>query len=90
MPSARTAAAESPPPTTVSPSTAATASAIALVPAANAGNSNTPSGPFQNTVLASASFSANRARVRGPASTPSRSAGISLASTTECSASGAK
>ena len=66
------------------------ASATARVPAANAGNSNTPTGPFQNTVLASASFSANRARVCGPASTPSRSAGKSVTGTTECSASGAK
>ena len=90
MPRARTAAAESPPPTTVSPSTAATASASARVPAAKAGNSNTPSGPFQNTVLASASFSANKARVFGPASMPSWSGGISVAGTTECSASGAK
>src|SRR5580704_7954501 len=89
-PSARIAAAESPPPTTVSPFTPATASATARVPAAKAGNSNTPTGPFQNTVLASASFSANSARVCGPASTPSRSAGKSVTGTTECSASGAK
>src|SRR3984885_15270103 len=89
-PRARIAAAESPPPTTVSPSTRAIASATARVPAAKAGNSNTPSGPFQNTVLASASFSANSARVRGPASTPSRSAGKAVTGTTECSASGAK
>src|SRR5690606_26992768 len=41
-PSCRTAAAESPPPTTLSPSTSVSASATALVPAANAGNSNTP------------------------------------------------
>ena len=62
-PSCRTAAAESPPPTTVSPLTALIASASARVPAANAGNSNTPAGPFQNTVFASASFCANSARV---------------------------
>ena len=45
------------------------------MPAANAGNSNTPTGPFQNTVFASASFAANRARVAGPMSRHSRSAG---------------
>src|SRR3989441_1135844 len=50
-----TAAAESPPPTTVTaPRFAAStiASAIARVPASNGGVSNTPIGPFQNTVLA--------------------------------------
>src|SRR5260370_10502025 len=77
-PSARIAAAESPPPTTVSPSTRAIASATARVPAAKAGNSNTPSGPFQNTALTSSSFSANSAPGCPPASTPSRSAGKSV------------
>ena len=89
-PNDRTAAAESPPPTTVNPSTRVIASATARVPTANAGNSNTPSGPFQNTVLASASLSANSSRVAGPMSTPSRSAGNSLTWTTSWSASGAK
>src|SRR5581483_6275917 len=89
MPSARTAAAESPPPTTVSPFTAATASATARVPAENGGTSNTPAGPFQNTVRASASLARNNSRVRGPASTPSQSAGMPSAGTTVCSASGA-
>src|SRR6266566_2354788 len=88
-PSRRTAAAESPPPITVSPCTALTASATALVPAANAGNSKTPTGPFQKTVFASASFEANSSLVAGPISTPSRSAGKLATGTTSCSASGA-
>src|SRR5579859_913948 len=67
-PSCLTAAAESPPPTTVSPVTWLIASATAWVPAANAGNSNTPTGPFQKTVLASASLRANNSRVAGPMS----------------------
>jgi hypothetical protein len=52
-PSWRTAAAESPPPTTVSapPAVASTrACATALVPAAKGAISNAPIGPFQNTV----------------------------------------
>src|SRR5579859_3494923 len=85
-----TAAAESPPPTTVSPVTWLIASATAWVPAANAGNSNTPTGPFQKTVLASASLRANNSRVAGPMSRPSRSAGMAVAGTTSCSASAAK
>ena len=48
------AAIESPPPMIVVPATAATARATALVPAANASISNTPIGPFQTTVFASA------------------------------------
>src|SRR4051794_9441180 len=88
-PSLRTAAAESPPPTTVNASDAISASATARVPPANASNSNTPMGPFQNTVLASASREANSSRVRGPMSRPSRSAGIAVASTTSCGASAA-
>ena len=54
-PSARTAAAESPPPTTLNaplPVAPMIASATPLVPAANAGNSNTPIGPFQKIVCA--------------------------------------
>ena len=53
-PSWRTAAAESPPPTTLSPSTSVNACATALVPPANASISKTPIGPFQKTVLAAA------------------------------------
>ena len=51
-PSVRTAAAESPPPTTESPSTLVSASATTRVPSAKAGVSKTPIGPFQNTVCA--------------------------------------
>ena len=54
MPAFFTAAIESPPPMIVVPFTAATACATALVPAANASISNTPIGPFQTTVFASA------------------------------------
>src|SRR5215469_13940913 len=72
-----TAAAESPPPTTVSPATWLIASASARVPAANAGNSKTPGGPFQNTVFASASLRANSSRVAGPMSSPSLPSGMS-------------
>ncbi len=56
--------------------------ATASVPAAKAGNSNTPTGPFQNTVAASASLAANSSRVAGPMSTPSRSAGNAVTSNT--------
>ena len=58
-PNLLTAATLSPPPMTVSASAlAATASATAFVPASNAAISNTPMGPFQNTVFASATASA--------------------------------
>src|SRR5215471_2476060 len=87
--SCRTAAAESPPPTTVSPATSLIALATAQVPAAKAANSNTPTGPFQKTVLASAGFAANSARVRGPMSRLSLSAGNASAAYTSCAASGA-
>src|SRR5437764_9875785 len=73
----RTAAAESPPPTTVSPVTWLIASATACVPAANAGNSNTPGGPFQNTVFASLSLRTNSSRVAGPMSSPIVPSGMS-------------
>ena len=72
----RTAAAESPPPTTVKPSVSAIASATARVPAANGATSNTPIGPFQNTVPASATAPPNAPRVTGPTSRPFRPAGI--------------
>ena len=44
---AASAAALSPPPTTVKPRVSATASATVRVPAAKRGSSNTPIGPFQ-------------------------------------------
>src|SRR5205823_13020123 len=64
-----TAAIESPPPMIVVPRTAATAWAMAFVPTANAGISNTPIGPFQTTVFASASAPSYRVIVDGPMST---------------------
>ena len=48
----------SPPPTTVVPDAAATASATARVPAANGSSSNAPIGPFQKTVPACATSAA--------------------------------
>ncbi|MNC95827.1 hypothetical protein D3C83_130360 [compost metagenome] len=54
-PAALIAATESPPPMIVVPLTAATALATASVPFANGATSNTPIGPFQTTVFASAS-----------------------------------
>ena len=86
-PSLRTAAAESPPPTTESPSTSVSAWATARVPAAKASNSKTPIGPFQNTVRASASAAANALADSGPMSSPSWSAGMASAGTTEVGAS---
>ena len=61
-PRVRTAAAESPPPTTERPSILVSASATARVPSAKASNSKTPIGPFQNTVLAPEIASAKAAR----------------------------
>jgi hypothetical protein len=54
-PATLTAATESPPPTTETAADAATASATATVPRANGASSNTPIGPFQKIVRASAS-----------------------------------
>ncbi len=51
-PNCASAAAESPPPTTVKPGALATASATARVPTANGSSSNAPIGPFQKTVPA--------------------------------------
>ena len=99
MPSARTAAALSPPPTTVSAVPApvpvsllsrATASATPRVPSAKGASSKTPIGPFQNTVRAPCSASVNRVTERGPMSRPIRSAGIACTSTTSWGASAAK
>src|SRR5262245_36365178 len=67
-----TAATESPPPTTtVAPFVArsATKRAIAFVPCANEGISNTPSGPFQKTVRASESASCISSSDLAPTST---------------------
>ena len=89
-PSWRTAAAESPPPTTVSAPfsvTSTSASARRRVPAANGAISNAPIGPFQNTVRVSASFSAYSSADLGPMSSPMRSAGIASAATVTVSVS---
>ena len=89
-PSARTAAAESPPPTTVNPSTLVIASATPRVPAANGASSNTPIGPFQKTVFGPCRAPRRtRPPSRGPMSRPSRSAGIASTGTASCSASAA-
>jgi hypothetical protein len=53
------------------------------VPSANAPTSNTPIGPFQNTVFASLRAAANAAADSGPMSRPRASDGIFEAGTTE-------
>ena len=63
------------------------ASATALVPTANLGNSNTPMGPFQMTVPASATASQYSLTVSGPMSRPIQPSGMALAGTTLLSAS---
>src|SRR5690606_23954111 len=73
-PSCRTAAAESPPPTTARPSTSVSAWATARVPAANGSSSKTPIGPFQKTVAESRMAAANASADSGPMSRPSPSA----------------
>src|SRR5918992_1325984 len=86
-PSLRMAATLSPPPTTVNASAPATAWATPRVPRANGSSSNTPIGPFQNTVLASARTRVNSSTVRGPMSNPLRPGGIRSAGTVRCRAS---
>src|ERR1700756_570427 len=84
-PSARTAAAESPPPTTLNAPfavAAAITSATPLVPAANTGNSKTPIGPFQKMVSALDSSLVNRITDPGPMSRPILPSGIASAATT--------
>ena len=77
---AASAAALSPPPTTVKARVSAIASATVRVPAAKRGSSNTPIGPFQNTVRASAITSVNSAAEPGPMSRPIHPSGISTPS----------
>src|SRR6478609_1628125 len=72
MPRVRTAAAESPQPTTENEGEAPMASATDLVPAANGASSNTPIGPFQKTVADAAATSENFAALSGPMSRPSQ------------------
>ena len=74
-PSSFNARFESAPPTTEKASAAATASATAFVPSANAGHSKTPIGPFQKIVLAFAISAAKAARVSGPMSRPRQPSG---------------
>ena len=71
------AATESPPPTTVWPGAAATASATARVPASNGGTSKAPIGPFQKTVPALAIRLAKLAVVLVPTSRPIQPSGTS-------------
>src|SRR5690606_36438168 len=80
-PSARTAAAESPPPTTLKASESTIACATPRVPSANGASSNTPIGPFQNTVAAPESTSANAATDAGPMSRPFHPSGMASAAT---------
>src|SRR5699024_10389888 len=80
-PSTRTAAAESPPPTTLNAVESAMAAAVCRVPAANGVISNTPIGPFQNTVRAVASVSENVRTLSGPMSSPIQSLPISSTGT---------
>ena len=77
-----TAAAESPPPTTlVHAALSAMAWPTARVPAAKASISNTPMGPFQKTVLAPASSRAYSSQERGPMSRPIQPSGMAVLST---------
>src|SRR6478735_12524597 len=72
MPRMRTAAAESPPPTTENDGDAEIASATARVPSAKGLSSKTPIGPFQNTVADLAAISENAAALSGPMSRPNQ------------------
>ena len=76
--SSSSAATESPPPTTVKARESATALATVRVPAAKRSSSNTPIGPFQNTVPAPATASAKAPAVSGPMSTPRHPRGTSV------------
>jgi hypothetical protein len=79
-PNCSTAAALSPPPTTVKARASATAWATVLVPASKRGSSNTPMGPFQKMVWASAMRSPNSAAVPGPMSRPIQPSGMVVCS----------
>src|SRR6202012_5345388 len=84
------AAAESPPPTTVTPLHLATAWATALVPAANGASSNAPIGPFQKTVPAPAINLPYRSEVLCPMSSPIQPSGTSTPSSSRRCASAEK
>ena len=77
-----TALALSPPPMTVVAPLSASSLAMAKVPSANFGNSNTPIGPFQTTSLAASSTSPNAAMLFGPMSRMRQPAGTLSTSTT--------
>ncbi len=81
-PDAWAAAAESPPPTTLTAELSEIARATPKVPAANSGVSNTPIGPFQKIVLARWISFAYRATVLGPMSTPIQPSSIAAFSVT--------
>src|SRR5215470_7160473 len=72
-----TAATVSPPPITVNADAPATARASARVPAAKAGRSKTPMGPFHTIVRAPPRAAVKRSTVWGPMSSPIWPAGIS-------------
>ena len=76
----RTAAAESPPPTTDKPETLVNASAMTRVPFANFSISKTPIGPFQKTVFASRISFAKFSADSGPMSRPNPDAPKSVSS----------
>ena len=67
-PACFTAAALSPPPTTVKPGAAATIRARSIVPREKAGVSKRPMGPFQNTVFARVTAAPKSSTVFGPTS----------------------
>ena len=74
-----------------SPGAAATASAIARVPAANGSSSKAPIGPFQSTVPALGDrLPRNSAAVRGPMSRPIQPSGTSTPSDSRRSAAASK
>mmetsp|Transcript_1111 Transcript_1111/g.2263 ORF Transcript_1111/g.2263 Transcript_1111/m.2263 type:complete len:218 (+) Transcript_1111:328-981(+) len=91
-PAFSTAATESPPPMMVVqplPVSSASVSAMAKVPLEKASNSKTPMGPFQMTVLQSASFSWIILVESGPLSRPIQPSGISSTETVLVAASAA-
>ena len=81
-----TAATLSPPPITVVASSSASFKAMAFVPFAKLGISNTPMGPFHTTVFAPSNALENSSMVFGPMSKPIQPSGM-LPSTTFDSAS---
>ena len=89
MPYLAIAANVSPPPAILKALDSAIACAITLVPFSNAGNSNTPTGPFQTMVPAALSCTASLAAVSGPMSKIKSSSATSVAFFTVATASAA-